>query len=363
MSQTQVNSIDINTQRKKIIEWKQQLKDILLINHSGDIDLFLVEINKLNLFFISNYNKTNDFIENNSYNLINMIKKCSYGKYINFDIFPKIFPIYKNIISSFPIKNTSFIKGKFLNNLLLIDFGQNLFCFFFLYKNDLRQGYLKINQNINIDKIFENKKFIDFIRKYINQINDEKAKTNFDNLNIFIFKYTNNNDLELNNNKNISQIKNISDKNNYNNISQITNNSNKIKKNNILGNEIKKKEIKNTVYINKNNNTNQIFEIKNNNNENDFWDNSKTQIYQQNEYNNIDKKLLNNKNPNLKNNITYYKKIPIDSINEINVEKNELKNYEKINKRDNINGNEIENDLSKRLNDVNPKRNIKKKKF
>ena len=278
----QVNSKEINSKRNIILEWEQQLKYDLSKNCKKNIDLFLVEKKWLDNYLNENENiNKNDLIEKNNNDLIESLKNYLISK--NIDILPQIFPVNISILFSSKRnlfkEKASFLKGKIINNLLLIDFKNNLYCFFFLYKEHLRQGYLQTKNKRNYEPIDI------IINKCKNSIIDSKYLSYSKNFRIFIFNYNNKNDLDL--------------KNKYQNISQNKNSFNINKQNYNVNKEINKKNKKQTKFKIENNNVKQEFDKKDNNNKEK---NSKIILNNNNDNNNfnfnrnniINQKILSN---------------------------------------------------------------------
>ena len=186
-----------------------------------------------------------DKISGNNYNIDDSNDyQPEFSNSLNIHKLPEVYPLnddfWVSLIDSGNNKKQTFCKGIFANQILICeikkDSEKKIYCIFILYKNHIRQGYLKVN-NLNNDKRIKNdfeKDFINLMKLYNIPLTDNEVVYHSKEFkyDLYIFKYNNNQNKNLNQaNTNIKKKTEIEDEKNdikYNN------NNLKSKKNNKL---------------------------------------------------------------------------------------------------------------------------------
>ena len=226
------NNIDIieriKNQNEELIKWDKELKKELSEkpkNSVRKIKLFLIKTDWLNNYaqtFFKGEKDDNKLIH--SYQNFNLINNSYFFKLTSFKELPKVYPLneicWLYIVRNKYIEKELMFEGKFYNKIFLSQIiiinNCNVYCFFFLNdKNQINQGYIKINQKDKENEIINNLKnngplqFINNCRN--NNSNNPNIINEWSNLKYFeLFFPTyqmnkiNNNYSNFNNDKNIT---------------------------------------------------------------------------------------------------------------------------------------------------------------
>ena len=205
MEEKEKNINLIEEQREELTKWKNTLLNYLLKEIYDQEEIF--EIFVISKYWFDRYKKfifqknIKDFstceLFDNYKDKNNELFTPFTEKEIKIRDLSEVFVLNKTIWSYIKNEsceiNTIITFGSFANKLLILKVLDLVYCFIFLDKNKIRQGYIKIMRKEDEQPIideFKNKGFFDFISNNKNKISDDIIDFKTKKYEIYVFKAT-----------------------------------------------------------------------------------------------------------------------------------------------------------------------------
>ena len=187
MNKNEIINTKVITIKEELSKWENELLNSFSLNLFKPEYLFLISDYWIVKYkkYISDKNNINPTFEE-KYNIVNNDSlSIIFDTEVSIKDLPKVFVLNKNNWDLIQKENSQvyimMISGTFLDNLLLLNLSEKIYCFFFVYKkskkNQLRQGYIEIKNKKDEPLIMHNikrKGILYIIEKNNKEINDNE---------------------------------------------------------------------------------------------------------------------------------------------------------------------------------------------